>query len=408
MDSYREIEQEKYNNKIILDFFGTKYFPFWDSFRQKNAIFNFKNKDLELRINPLFNFTVYKNLSDSIIENENKNLYINTRGFNIEGKLSKKISFYSNFLENQAFFPLYIENQIDSLNVIPGQGERKDYKEGGHDWAMARGAISFIPIKKLTISLGNDKIFLGRGMQSMIISNNSFSHPFAKVDYYIYFKNCSRLNISNTYALLQTLGNGYVLYNDRQFSNYILNTIQYNYYPNEETIDINLGICQANIFKKEKFYHQMISAFANLKLINNFVVYSQISKIEKNNAYQIGIQAINLLEYCHINGLRFSFCLEMDYIKERQTIFVNHSQSILGGDYFGKSYNAFAKLEYKRFYSSIYMQNQKEENKKYQDIEIGFYANKKNDWRIFLGYHKQENQKYLSLGTRLLIDDIWR
>ena len=92
---------------------------FFNSFKplssNKSLFYNFlnlnflsiKEDDYYFAINPLFHFEIGK---------DNESRYINTRGFELKGKIGSKVSFYSSFYENQMYLPDYIntfiENQI--------------------------------------------------------------------------------------------------------------------------------------------------------------------------------------------------------------------------------------------------------------------------------------------------------
>ena len=51
----------------------------------------------------------------------NRTTWLNTRGFQIQGNIGKKFRFYSSAYENQANFPQYLSNFVNSTGVIPGQ-----------------------------------------------------------------------------------------------------------------------------------------------------------------------------------------------------------------------------------------------------------------------------------------------
>ena len=136
--------------------------------------------DFHLSIDLLFNLAKGKNfVTDS-------SLSINTRGINIKGNIGKRLSFRTQFFENQTFFPYYIRNKIYKTHVVPGQGRWRGFKGWGNDFAYATGILSMTPIDDLNIILGHDKNFIGEGYRSLLLSDNSFSYPFIK---FMYSKN---------------------------------------------------------------------------------------------------------------------------------------------------------------------------------------------------------------------------
>ncbi len=139
--------------------------------------FYIKKKNLRLSINPVL-YLQYGRLTDT-----SSTFTLNTRGLEIKGDLGKKISFYSSFRENQAFFRPYIDDIVNERQVVPGQGATKTFKEQGHDYSMSTGYVSFSPIKSINIQLGYDKNFIGEGYRSLLLSDNAFNYPFLKLSF---------------------------------------------------------------------------------------------------------------------------------------------------------------------------------------------------------------------------------
>lgn len=102
----------------------------------------------------------------------------NIRGFQVRGAWTDKLTFSASFYENQAEYPEYLNRFVEEYDIVPGQGRVKDFKEGGYDFAMASARINYIPNKRLMISLGQDKNFIGEGYRSLLLSDNSFNYPF--------------------------------------------------------------------------------------------------------------------------------------------------------------------------------------------------------------------------------------
>ncbi len=141
-----------------------------------------------LTLDPLFNFQAGKDVADKTGEK----LYTNTRGFLLRGAIGK-IAFESSFYENQSTFPQYIDDYIKNSNnlfpqkasydlaVIPGQGRSKMFHTYGYDYAMASGYVSYSPNKIINIQVGNGKHFVGDGYRSLLLSDNAFNYPYARI-----------------------------------------------------------------------------------------------------------------------------------------------------------------------------------------------------------------------------------
>lgn len=178
-------------------------------FKQENLfIVNDTADKFYLTIDPLFNFEFGKDLADSTGEK----LYKNTRGFLVRGDIGKKISFETSFYENQATFPQYIDDYIKSTNdlfpqtsnysydVIPGQGRAKKFKLNAYDYAMTSGYVSYSPVKMLNIQVGNGKHFIGDGYRSLLLSDNAFNYPYARIT--TTYKNIQYTNLYTSFMNL--------------------------------------------------------------------------------------------------------------------------------------------------------------------------------------------------------------
>ncbi|MFH2141755.1 MAG: hypothetical protein ABIJ97_04990 [Bacteroidota bacterium] len=130
--------------------------------------------DFFLAINPLFHFQSGYSASDT------SRLFINTRGIMVKGTIANKLSFYSDFFENQAFFPEYIHQYVLQSKVIPGQGRNRGFKGSGHDFSGASGYLSYSPKTWLNFHLGHSKNFIGEGYRSLLLSDYSYNYPFVK------------------------------------------------------------------------------------------------------------------------------------------------------------------------------------------------------------------------------------
>ncbi len=140
-----------------------------------------------LYIDPLLNLQSMSMKADGMDTISGK-YYINTRGINAHGDIGTKISFETSFYENQAFFPGYIKDFANATQVIPGQGRWKIFKKDtadpskfGYDYAMATGYLSYSPCRNFNVQIGNGKHFVGDGYRSLLLSDNSFSYPYARL-----------------------------------------------------------------------------------------------------------------------------------------------------------------------------------------------------------------------------------
>jgi len=108
-------------------------------------------------------------------------IWTNTRGFQIQGKLGKRIAFYSSTYENQAVLPAYLDSFTRVQGVIPGQGIGRAFGSTGWDFQNATGYISYSPASFLSFQLGHDRHFIGDGYRSLLLSDATFPYPFVSM-----------------------------------------------------------------------------------------------------------------------------------------------------------------------------------------------------------------------------------
>ncbi len=138
-------------------------------------LFNWEQQDVNIRINPLFNFELGNDSQTG------ESWFVNTRGAMVEGQLGNNVAFYADILENQATFPGYLDQFAKKRDIVPGQGKRKNFGDNGHDFAQSTGYVSYNAGKWFNFQLGFGKNFLGDGYRSLFLSDNTYSYPYLKM-----------------------------------------------------------------------------------------------------------------------------------------------------------------------------------------------------------------------------------
>ncbi|EDM37172.1 hypothetical protein PBAL39_05218 [Pedobacter sp. BAL39] len=138
-------------------------------------LFNFKDEDYEVYADFLPDFQIGREF------NESKTTWLNTRGFQIGGKVGEKFSFYTNGFENQAVFANYLTDFIDKNQVIPSQMASSKLGNKTKDWSYVTALLSYTPNKHLNVALGYDKNFIGDGYRSMLLSDVAANYSFLRV-----------------------------------------------------------------------------------------------------------------------------------------------------------------------------------------------------------------------------------
>ncbi len=148
--------------------------------RYENLIMK-EDENYRFTADPVLDFQFSKN------RDHEKYFYRNTRGFNVTGRIGKKVAFHSVLFENQVAFQPYINRFIANKKVIPHAASYKLYEAPfsqlapeAYDFAMAEGVLSWSVIPELNLQMGQGKHFIGDGYRSLLLSDNSYSYPFVK------------------------------------------------------------------------------------------------------------------------------------------------------------------------------------------------------------------------------------
>lgn len=143
-----------------------------------------KQDDFELFIDPILDLELGFDLSDSTAYADTVQLYNNTRGLRLAGRIGEKVSFQTALFENQSFLPLYLKNYADSLGVIPGQGRWKLFETVGYDYSASTGKFAVQISDRFDASIGHGKMFIGNGYRSMLLSDFAFNAAYLRADYH--------------------------------------------------------------------------------------------------------------------------------------------------------------------------------------------------------------------------------
>lgn len=156
-----------------------------------------------LYIDPLLNLQYMSSMSS---DTSSETLYTNSRGITARGDIGTKVSFETSFWENQAFLPSYQDSFALKYSVIPGMGRWKKFKTTGYDYALASGMISWSICRNFNVQVGHGKHFVGDGIRSLLLSDNSFNYPYAR--FTTWFGKNRNMQYTAMYASLMNLTSG--------------------------------------------------------------------------------------------------------------------------------------------------------------------------------------------------------
>lgn len=171
---------------------GNSAKPFHGMYKKVNSIWYHRDKEFTVQVQPVLYFTAGKETVNGKVNSDM--LMLNTRGVEIRGSIGDNLGFYTFLTDNQALFPTYVMNTIEDTKAVPGEAfykvfqgaDTKLYKHffkgTGVDYFTARGAVSFNLYKKnIQVQVGQDRLFLGNGYRSLLLSDYSSPFPFARI-----------------------------------------------------------------------------------------------------------------------------------------------------------------------------------------------------------------------------------
>ena len=160
------------------DFFKSKKSIFKSFYTTKANFFEVNNKDFFLAVNPVINVQLAKESDYS------KQLYLNSRGITVRGRIAGKIGFSSTIIDNQERGPQFYQQQVTSLRAVPGVGFYKDFKNdpSALDYFDGSGYFTFNATKYIDFQMGYDKNFIGNGYRSLFLSDWGNNYLFVKIN----------------------------------------------------------------------------------------------------------------------------------------------------------------------------------------------------------------------------------
>ncbi len=172
------------------------YYEFLDVLFKKHA-YETTEGEVKFAVSPILDGRA----GEDFVRNDDELLFQNTRGFYVQVDLGTKISFSTSLFENQARFSTFESDYIISRGefyfktnlldyrqdngVVPGAARTKPFKDNGFDYAFAIGNFTYQPKDWWTISIGNNRHFIGSGYRSLLLSDNSGSAPYLRSDFKI-------------------------------------------------------------------------------------------------------------------------------------------------------------------------------------------------------------------------------
>ncbi len=377
-------------------------------------LISIEKENFSLIINPVLNLNIGFSKND-----KSKKYYTqNTRGIDVSAKIGKKLFIHSDFYENQSYLIDYFRKEASF--VVMGQGRTKPFKDGGTDFASSSASILYQINDNIALEFGNDKLFIGDGYRSLILSDCSFYYPFLKADFS--YKNFSYQAIYTEYQNVMNSDNEISVLNKRRG--------QYNIFSYNLKNKLRLSVFEASLWNGKNFsslpasfylpiigikktlykfddetnnlfygLNILFSASRTAKLYTQ-VVIDDLSKDSTKYSLQFGSKF--LLNHFFLQA-------ELNYSKENT---YNHYDASLNNNHFNYPLalplsNDFAEIvlrtkyykhrflvDYKFSFArnsfSVYKDNR---NFTFSDFKLSFFINPKTNLSLFINYFYRHNEK---------------
>lgn len=286
---------------------------------QKPFYWGIKKEEFSFYMQPLLSYEKGNKANST----DKANLFINSRGFIARGTVNKNIGYYTYITENQEFVPAYVRELFADQRTrpaLPGVGYIKRDVPTEIGYYNVKGGIMFKAGKYIDVQFANDKVFIGNGYRSLILSDFAENMLFLKVKarfwkfqyynlwsqltstfplqkdalrptkymamHYLEFQASKKLNIALFENIMMGRQNGIDL-------NYLNPIISYNAVqaklgsPDKLTVGLNI---KANILPKTQLYGQFVLNEFRIKEIRNWGNGWWGNK----QAWQIGVKHYNL------------------------------------------------------------------------------------------------------------------
>jgi hypothetical protein len=141
-------------------------------------LFDVKKADYTFYGDIILDWMAGKDFSDK------KSTNLNTRGYQFGGTVGKNFSFFTSGFENSAKFATYFNNVVTKKSFIPGQAYLRGYDGQAvntADWSYVTAILSYNITPNLNVTLGEDKIFIGDGYRSLLLSDYSPNMPLLRL-----------------------------------------------------------------------------------------------------------------------------------------------------------------------------------------------------------------------------------
>lgn len=158
---------------------STKYYYDYEEKIFRDHLFEYREGDVRLSLDPLFQFEVGMDKGDLTPYADTNRYFSNTRGFLVKGDIGK-VSFQTMFHESQTVVPQYLHAMVRATGALPGHGRAKFDTNTKLDVGWSQANVSYAPTAWLNLQMGHGRHFVGHGYRSVLMSDNAPGAPYLK------------------------------------------------------------------------------------------------------------------------------------------------------------------------------------------------------------------------------------
>ncbi len=171
----------QFENQKVLDYTfkdTSKHFYDFTIFLYRRSLLDINKDDVNITADILLDLSYGK--TNQMGRMDNERTYLNTRGFRVTGDIGKNVSFETRFYETQMFLPRFLDSIASSRGIAFGLGRTKPFKVTGLDVGNSSGYVSVKAHSQMNIQFGHDKLFVGNGYRSLLLSDNTSNYPMLR------------------------------------------------------------------------------------------------------------------------------------------------------------------------------------------------------------------------------------
>ncbi|GCD76889.1 hypothetical protein JCM31826_03710 [Thermaurantimonas aggregans] len=135
-----------------------------------------KSKDYAFYINPVLHLQIGR---DAFTQRQT---YLNSRGVTVDGKIGNNLTFQTFFIENQGYFPEFMNEYFRQKGSAFGWTLHRGYGRSGFDFPFSLGQVSYNAGRFFNFSAGHGNHFFGEGYRSLFLDDHTIPYGFFRIE----------------------------------------------------------------------------------------------------------------------------------------------------------------------------------------------------------------------------------